>query len=193
MKRLLILLVLLASKPLFAQRFFAAGVLGFNGAQIDGDNAAGYGQWGLTGGFKIDYPLKEAWDISTELLYSKRGAKDRRDKLDIDLHYIEIPLLISVRDWYLEKEGYDKVRAEVGLSYGYLFNRGANKASLTQPLLAFNQNDISLIAGAGYMFTKKMGLAIRYTRSVVKLHEPIFEDGVPLLNYFVTMRSEYHF
>ncbi|MBK7222982.1 MAG: hypothetical protein IPH94_17215 [Saprospiraceae bacterium] len=57
-----------------SQNFYGSMVLGVNASQIDGDNAAGFNKPGLTGGFKIDYPISASLDISAELLYSSRGA-----------------------------------------------------------------------------------------------------------------------
>ena len=40
-----------------AQRFKGSAVLGVNFAQIDGDDLIGYNKLGLTGGFKLEYPV----------------------------------------------------------------------------------------------------------------------------------------
>lgn len=176
-----------------AQNFYGSVVFGVNAAQIDGDNAAGFNRPGLTGGFKIDYPLSASADLSAELLYSSRGSRDNRDNIRIDLDYIEIPLLFAFRDWYIEKGDYDKVRAEAGFSYGYLFRSDSNENSIGPFLDRLKSHDVSFIVGAAYMFTPKIGLNLRYTRSLYKmLSDDDFETG-GLLGYFVTLRGEYHF
>jgi Outer membrane protein beta-barrel domain len=177
---------------LSAQNFFGSVVFGTNISQIDGDNAAGFNKYNITGGLKIDYPIKPAIDLSAELLYSGRGSKDTRKKVDIKLNYIEIPLLISIRDWYIEKDKYDKVRADIGLSYGYLFSADA-KLNFAQYVTNLKKHDVSFVLGAGYMFNRNLGLSIRYTRSLYKvIKDPLLESG-GLLSYFTTARLEYHF
>ncbi len=175
-----------------AQNFFGSVVCGANLSQIDGDDAAGFNKYSISGGLKIDYPISASIDLSTELLYSGRGSKDDRRKVDIRLNYIEIPLLISIRDWYIEKDKYDKVRADAGLSYGYLFGADANQ-KFSQFTANFRKNDVSFIFGAGYMFNRHVGLSLRYTRSLYKLiKDPQLEAG-GFLSYFTTVRLEYHF
>ena len=176
-----------------SQNFFGSVTLGINGSQINGDNAAGFNKPGLTGGFKIDYPVSPSVDISAELLYSSRGSRDNRQNIRIDLDYIEMPLLVSLRDWYVEKGDYDKVRVDGGFSYGYLFRASSNENTLGPFVDQLNKHDVSMIAGVAYMFTPKWGLSLRYTRSLYKmLKDDDFEQG-GLLGYFVTFRGEYHF
>lgn len=168
-------------------------VVGTNLSQIDGDYSAGFKKIGLTGGFKIDYPIAEAWDMSMELLYSKRGSKHRKDTIDIDLNYIEVPLIISIRDWYIEQDKYDKVRADAGLSFGYLFNASTNKNLFQIPPDKFNNYDLSYVLGVGYMFNRHFGIYGRYTRSLKKMYVSNDLEYGGLLSYFITIRGEYHF
>jgi hypothetical protein len=176
-----------------AQNFFGSVTLGINASQINGDNAAGYNKAGLTGGFKIDYPVSPSVDISAELLYSGRGSRDNRQNIRINLDYIEMPLVVSFRDWYIEKGDYDKVRVDGGLSYGYLFRASSNENTLGPFVDQLKKHDMSMIVGVAYMFTPKWGVSLRYTRSLFKmLSNKDFEQG-GLLGYFVTLRGEYHF
>ncbi len=186
------LFLLLAFYSIGAQNFFGSVVLGTNLSQIDGDDAAGFNKYAISGGLKIDYPIKPAVDLSMELLYSGRGSKDDRRKVDIKLNYIEIPFLISLRDWYIEKDKYDKVRVDAGFSYGYLFNADANQ-KFSKYITDLKKNDVSFIIGAGYMFNSHLGVSVRYTRSLYKIvKDPVLETG-GLLSYFTTVRLEYHF
>jgi hypothetical protein len=192
-KNLFLLLCLIYTSCTTAQKFFGSVVLGTNLSQINGDDLAGYDKYGLTGGFRVDYPIKEAVDISAELLFSQRGSKDRKSPLRIDMNYIEIPFLVSYRDWYQERDKYDKVRIEGGFSYGYLFNFESNFKSIDQYLDQIKEHDISFLCGVGYMFTSKVGVSLRYTRALSKLLvNPNLQNG-GLLSYFITLRGEYHF
>src|SRR5690606_7644143 len=90
-------LLLFTSYFAIAQQFKGAVMLGFNAAQINGDDMAGYKKLGLTGGAKIIYDLGEKWFPSMEFLYSQRGSRNNVFKtssdndIHIDLKYIEIP------------------------------------------------------------------------------------------------------
>lgn len=193
LKNIFLLICLSCSFSIKSQNFFGSVVLGTNLSQINGDDLAGYDKYGITGGFKIDYPVKEAMDLTAELLFSQRGSRDRKSPLRINLDYIEIPFLISYRDWYIEKEKYDKVRIECGLSYGYLFNVSSNFKSIDKFLDQIKEHDVSVIGGVGYMFTSKVGISLRYTRALSKmLVNPNLQNG-GLLSYFMTVRGEYHF
>lgn len=189
----LLIISLLLANISFSQNFFGSVVFGTNLSQIDGDLSAGYKKFGLTGGVKIDYPLKEYLDISTELLYSSRGSKHRRNDININLNYIEIPILVSVRDWYIEKDKYDKVKADLGVSYGYLFSASTNQNIFEISPELFKKHDLSFIIGGGYMFNKSFGIYARYTRAFSKLYTTDKLDYGGLLSYFVTIRGEYHF
>ncbi len=174
------------------QNFFGSAVFGTNLSQIDGDDVAGFKRYNLSGGIKIDYPIKPAVDLSMELLYSGRGSKDVKRLVDVKLDYIEIPFLISFRDWYIEKDKYDKVRADIGLSYGYLFQANSN-ISFSRYVPNMKKNDLSFVIGGAYMFNRHVGVSVRYTRAFFKmLTDPTLEsDG--FLSYFTTVRMEYHF
>jgi hypothetical protein len=184
--------LLLFASLIHAQNFFGSAVLGTNISQIDGDDAAGFKRYNLSGGLKIDYPIKPAIDLSVEFLYSGRGSKDARRNVDISMNYIEMPFVVSFRDWYIEKDKYDKVRADVGVSYGYLFQANSN-IKFSQYISDLKKHDASFVVGAAYMFTRHIGLSCRYTRSFFKvLSNPILESG-GFLSYFTTARLEYHF
>ena len=59
-----------------AQTFKAGVILGVTASQINGDDSAGFNKPGLEGGLKSAVTISEKVDISLEILYSQRGAKD---------------------------------------------------------------------------------------------------------------------
>jgi hypothetical protein len=159
-------------------------------AQIDGDSLFGFNKMGLTAGARLSYAHDKIWDVSLEMLLSQRGASDRFPNRGKRIHtsYLEIPVVLSLRDWYVEEEKYYKVRADMGLTYGVLFNPSTDIFDVTR----FNTQDISWLAGAGVQFNKRWGISLRYTSSLINLYK---SEGSPidLQSYFITLRTEINF
>lgn len=197
--RFVILFVLSLSHNLsFAQGFSAAALLGVNASQIDGDDSAGYNKVGLTGGFKLFYPVTEKGDLSMELLYSQRGSRSALslgggNTFYIKLDYIELPVSFVYKDWYMEDDKYYKVHAEAGLSYGRLFQTGSNISLYEEQPENFVKDDISYLASIAYRFNRNWGFTMRYTRSFRKLFKSEITGLTGLQSYFLTFRGEYHF
>ena len=175
------------------QGFDGTAVIGFNAAQIDGDDWAGFDKLGLHVGGRLSYKMKENLDLSLEMLYSQRGASNKRfakeEENNIDLNYFEVPLILSLKDWYIGTENYHKVRAEAGLSFGYLFEVKTTRFEEEN----FKKNDLSWILGVGYQFSKRIGISFRYTSSFFKIYNDNPEEADKLKSYFLTARTEFYF
>ena len=200
-----ILFYLLIINNLFAQNRFGGGViLGFNAAQMDGDRAAGYNKVGLNAGLRGTVRLNEdgRWLLSTELLFSQRGARSvERDYFIRDwnatLNYIEIPVMINYLDW-LQEGGHYKVHFTAGLSYGRLFSSKISE-TFTHPTEAvnlFQQNDVSYTMGVSYFISRHWGFTARYSRSLNYIFHPKNYKGDPVLGgltalqgYFLTFQT----
>lgn len=177
---------------MYSQRFKAMGVFGANTAQIDGDTLYGFKKLGITAGARLSYSNEKVWDIALEMLYSQRGSSENlfntNKGRNINLNFIEWPLIFSIRDWYQESEKYYKVRAEAGLSYGYLFGAEANGYDVSEVL----KHDVSWLLAAGLNFTKRLGISMRYTSSFSNLYDGPRND-IRYKSYFLTFRTEYQF
>ncbi|MFZ1703897.1 MAG: outer membrane beta-barrel protein [Saprospiraceae bacterium] len=179
----------------FGQNFKGSALLGFNLAQIDGDYLYGFRKIGWSAGGKISYGISKNKFMNLEFLYSERGSSVKLFEKSPDnkytLRYIEIPVLFSIHDWYQEDKKYYIVRAEVGLSYGALFQ-------LVVPIVdenEFKPHDLSYVIGLGFQFTKNISLATRYTRSMFDMLDYTLPDGRDIVfrGYFITTRIEYQF
>jgi len=124
----LLLFVLAMSVQMQAQQKFKGAIVGgINLSQIDGDELAGFNKIGLTGGFKLNYPVATKTDLSVEMLYSGRGSNSvlgfgGNGSVNVALQYLEAPILVRFKDWYIEDSDYHKASAHAGLSVGYLFD-----------------------------------------------------------------------
>jgi hypothetical protein len=193
--------------PIHAQRFSAGLVAGLNASQIDGDLLAGFDRLGLTGGIKATMGLSKRIDLNLEFLYSERGSQpdlfnpQYDPDIEIALRYAELPVYISIGDWWQEEDEYYKVTAYAGVSYARLmsartfdyYNSAEEKVDLLVPY--FNENDISWLLGATIRTSPRWGFAFRYTRGITPLLSPEKHNlnTNRLSSYFLTFRIEYYF
>jgi hypothetical protein len=198
----------------FAQSRFGGGiVLGMNAAQILGDEAAGYNKIGLNAGLRGTVKLNETGKLllSTELLYSQRGARSTlNDPTPIrtaDLNYIEIPVMLSFLDWAKTTSSgatYYKVHFSAGLSYGNLFRAQLSETfKLTHKTLApsnLAKNDYAYTLGLSYYVNSHWYFTWRYTKSFNWLFNPDnFKDNLDLNDrnalrgYFLTFQTGWLF
>lgn len=175
-----------------AQLFKGSAVFGLNLTQIDGDNLAGFSKLGLTGGFKLAYALKDNVDMNLEMIYSQQGSSSgfgfgsNKDNF-VDLKYIEFPVYVNIKDWFIEEDGYHKVKAHAGLSYGFLFDVNSSNGVLDNDIDNYKRHSIKYLLGVDYSFNSKIGFSIRYTRAFNTLYK------VKAISYFLTFRTEYYF
>lgn len=194
-KKVIFLLIIVFSFSLQetqAQRFKGSAVLGLNLAQIDGDDLVGFTKLGLTGGFKLAYPLRDNVDLNLEMLYSQRGSTagfgfGGGTENYIDLKYLELPIYVNIKDWFFEEGDYYKVKAHAGLSYSYLFDVESSNGLINNDIDNYERHNINYILGIDYAFNSKLGLTIRYTRGFNSIYT------VRAISYFLTVRTEYFF
>lgn len=180
-----------------SQKFDGSLLLGTTLAQIDGDNLAGFNKIGLTGGVRIDYDLEGRYYTGLELLYTARGSSASlttgtpSSNNKINLNYLEVPLFFGIKDWYIEQDKYYKVGAEVGLSYGYLYDATQTTGGVAQSTEDFNQSDVSYHLGAFYSFRSNLTLNARYTRSLTALYTDPTSNLNSLRSYYWSIRLMY--
>ena len=184
-----------------AQTFKAGIVAGFTASQINGDDSAGFNKPGLEGGLKSLVNISEKSDLSLEILYSQRGAKDeaRADGNVQNIYrttYVAVPLIFSYKDWAAEE--YYRLHFQGGLSYGRLINAELdNEVDNTAFVEAWRSNDLSFLVGATYFVNSKFGLTFRYNRSIFKLYkfdpDDNFNGRKSLLGFNLSLHGTYIF
>lgn len=205
---MVIMIVSYSTPESFAQQRFSAGlVAGLNASQVDGDDLAGFDKVGLTGGIQAIMGFESALDLHFEFLYSERGSRpnilepEYDPDIEINLKYAEIPIYMSLGDWWQEEGEYFKVSAHAGFSYARLINASVvdnyhpAEEGLDELVPYFTENDVSWLLGISYRMSKTWGLTGRYTRSII----PLFDaqkhnfNAQDLKSYFLTIRLEYYF
>jgi len=201
------MLLIAPLKEVSAQRFSAGLIGGLNASQIDGDMLAGFDKVGLTGGIVTVIEFDSPFKLNTEFLYSERGSRpdiftpEYDPDINISLKYIEIPVYVSLGDWWQEEDKYYKVSAHAGLSYGRLLDAQTTDyfhsadESYDQLVQYFNENDLSWLFGISYRFSKRWGVTGRYSRGITLLLDPDKHDlaADALRSYWMTIRFEYYF
>ena len=182
---------------LTAQRGFKGSVVaGINLSQIDGDNLVGFRKAGLSAGLKVSFLLKKKLFGNVEILYSQRGSGPTLFSGNgpiTDLNYFELPLYVSIKDWFIEDGQYHKLSGDIGISLGRLFSATTTEEVTDFAPETFETTDISYLLGASYSFTKNLSVTVRHTRSFTRLlDDPAIFDRF-LLSYFWTIRTEYTF
>ena len=184
------------------QQFFKGSIVaGINASQIDGDNLAGYDKFGFTAGAKVEFPLNSVLDFGLEFLISQRGSRSQIfpgqfiDIQQIHLNYAELPIIIKWSDWWVEEHEFYRFNIHGGISLGRLISA---KTNFSPSAISGNfvNNDISLLLGSGFSYSKNWTFSIRFTRSLNRLYIQEIanqEQFSGLVGYFVTVRSEYNF
>jgi hypothetical protein len=161
-----IFLLLLSAQTVSAQKFQGAYSFGINATQVDGDFQSGYAKLGLNMGVSVAYPLNDRWRISSEFLFTMKGARQRVEEdaiatidfLKMSAYYLEIPFLLSYR--------YKKVFAEAGLSGGLLL--AAFKTDFVARHTVtdlYKRGEIATHWGLGYEIDQKNAVFFRFSYS----------------------------
>ena len=189
-------------------RFGGGLILGLNACQIDGDASAGYNKWTPTAGIRGIINLEGKWQITTDILYSQRGAVTASYEAIIEqnvtTNYLEVPVMLHYRDWQkTTKNGitYYKVSLGAGICYGKLFSATSNAAFNHAAIVdKFNKDDFAFTGGMQFFFSPHWGLNLRYTTSVNNLFDPDKYKSDPvasslsvLRGYFFSIQTVYIF
>lgn len=190
---------------LSAQSRFKAGVVaGFNVCQIRGDDTGGFNKFGLVGGVRAITILQEKMDVSMELLYSQRGSRANSTEqtrlgrdVEIDLNYVEVPVLFNYKDWLNEEDNFYHVQASIGFAYSRLINATAAGATNEHEgeVENFNDDDFSFVIGAEYFINPKISISARWVTSINLLYnnEKHNPNLMGLRGHFLSFRTNYLF
>ncbi len=199
---LLILFTLAFQDQASAQQRFKAGVVaGLNASQILGDDSGGYNRLGMQAGLRAITIFTEKTDLLFEILYSQRGSRDldvfpcSKDRLSISTQYIEIPVMVTLKDWLDEEDDYYKIQVSGGFSYGRLLNVDAVDSCHDLQAENFNENDVSITFGAEYFSSEHISWGVRWSRSFNLLYNKDKFDASKnsLRGFFLSFRGAYIF
>ena len=121
----------------------------------------------------------KSWGIQPELTYSVEGAKGGSPTTNLNLGYLNVPVLVQ----YLFDNGF---RLEAGPQIGFLMSAKTKSGSTSTDFKSsFNNTNISIPVGVGYLTTYGLGFDARYnfglsdvTKAAGNVHANTFQFGL---------------
>ncbi|MBI3518467.1 MAG: PorT family protein [Bacteroidetes bacterium] len=179
-RHIILFVTILVTQQLTAQRFNAGFSGGLVVSDIDGadtrDTDNDFHKLGFTLGGVVNTQLTKKTLLQFEINFIQKGSMQPPDSLNngyfkIALGYVEIPLLIR-RQIYFNWKGkkINKFDLEAGVSYGKMVQRkviGNTNYVISNTSDYYNTNDVSVLVGADYNFTKNVLFCFRYSNSVI--------------------------
>jgi hypothetical protein len=172
MKRILILFMLLgAANFIFAQRFDAGLIVGFNGTQVEGDAFKGYNKLGALAGIFVQTDIAPAIIAGMEIKYSQKGSrrsfnpKTNEDQYIMRLGYIDIPVYMAFRT-------NDRSMIIGGIAPGILIHSREiiGLDDVDDPnKKPFNNLDLQPFIGFQFDFLERASIDLRFALSVIPI------------------------
>ena len=163
-----------------AQKFNAGFSGGLVVSDIDGadtrDTDNDFHKLGFTAGGVVNTQIAKRTLLQFELNYIQKGSLQPPDSINngyfkIALAYVEIPLLLRQQIFFNWKgKKINKIDLEAGVSYGKMIQRtviGNTNYVISNTSNYYNTNDVSVLVGADYNFTKNILFCFRYSNSVI--------------------------
>jgi len=152
---------------------FHAGV---NGAQIDGDDYAGYDQVGFDGGVGAMVRFHKYLSFSMSLDYSMKGAREHLvnnpnaptlSRYQVQWDYIEVPVMLNVLDKNLIMFG-------IGLQPGVMvrykeFDENGDNVTSNPPFGTPRLFDLEGVAALHFIAWKKVTFGVKFSYSLTKI------------------------
>ena len=152
-----LILFLAIGMTCYSQRFEAYAITGLTFSQIDGDNLAGYNNFGVMVGGATNFILSNDFSFQQEIVYYQRGSRATEKELsnDVftkkDLHYIDLIALIN-------KTFNNKWLIQTGVGVGKLLWIGGDDVTDDT---SYYSLDLFGALGGGYFLTNNLLLNFR--------------------------------
>lgn len=160
-KKIAILALLcVCSTLLKAQNLSFGPTVGVNFANLSGFNSL-ESKAGLSTGLFLNYSTQSHFGIGAQVLYSELGAKFKNSDEEINLDYVQIPVLATYYFGSKQTTGLWRPKVFAGPYVGFLTSAQNQKGGdLNQGGAYYNKTDVGLTLGAGvnYALSQKMWL-----------------------------------
>lgn len=147
-------------------------------SQVEGDELKGFNHIGFNGGVGAIVHLgdRHRWAMTLETnyncrgIYNKKNSSDNYYNIDLDLHYVDIPLTLLFRD------PYGGIEVGLGMAYSRLLAQPHGVVSFNPRFfipdssnMAFLKNDLAAAAEIRFTIWENLKMSIRYQRSVIPI------------------------
>lgn len=161
---------LLSSFTAMAQgRFDASLFAGANICQVDGDASGRYNHLGFRAGvgtsFALSDDISSPWRMVVEIAYSQKGSHIESANGDINLQYVELPLLLSYNTSRLRIAAGVAPAIKVGCKVMFDDIEDATQESKYRTF-----DWLPITASAEYYLTDSWGLQVRWQTSLVSIY-----------------------
>jgi len=173
MKRILLTLTILFFFGfVYAQRFDAGLIAGFNASQVEGDYFKGYNKAGILAGIFVQTDIAPAIVAGMEIKYSQKGSRRKYDpkQPDVDkyimrLGYIDVPFFMGFR-------ANDRSMIIGGIAPGVLLHSKELNSYGEFPVEdqhPFKNFDLQPFVGFQFDFLERLSVDLRFALSVVPI------------------------
>jgi len=169
-KLLFFAFLILTANFIYAQRFDAGVLAGYNACQVEGDTYKGYHKPGLVAGLFVQTDIAPAIFAAMEIKYSQKGARNKvkendPEKYVMRLGYIDIPVYLAFRTG-------EKGSIVGGLSTGFLIHSKEFDEYGEFPREdqnQFNTIDLQPFLGFQFDFLDNLKADLRFALSVLPI------------------------
>jgi len=181
----LVLVLFLGICPLRGQQLKYGLFGGITASQVQGDSYSGFNKLGMTTGLFVNNHIDRNIYWQAEIKYVSRGVYKGPTDTDPTIyksayHYVEIPLSVH----YLADE---RFLVELGTSPEVLVGvvYWDENGKLNPDGYPENRRfGLSVFAGVGYWFNKRMMVGLRYTNSAIPFRDPQEWNNPQYRGYF---------
>lgn len=160
---------------------------GVNLSQIDGDGSGNYDHIGFHGAVNTSFPVGDGGlRMVVELGVSQKGSHVNQINRDIDLLYVEVPLMLA----YRMMDG--RLQAEVGVAPAILGRAKVTDAGAYNDLQSNNYKRMDMLpfcAGAQYLVGDHFGLNLRFNTSMLNVG---IENGTGTYRIFRSNKGQFN-
>lgn len=127
---------------------------------------------GFYGGVFVNIPVAKDFSVQPEVLYSAVGAKEKGgSNAKLNLEYLSVPVMFQYK-------ALPNLYVEAGPQFNFLIDARLKKNASTSALKNATQSfDFGIGLGAGYYFTKNIGVNVRYTAGLSDIVKTKYQYG----------------
>ena len=184
---ILLLFACVFSKKTHAQIIKGEALVGFNLTQVEGDEVVGFRKLGVNLGLGAMIPFGNKWDVSMEISYTQKGARQKEQYSDstssgspitgaykLRLNYVEVPIMVHFTDK-------DFLTIGAGFSWGRLvgvqeWEHGQLIEGTTLNSGTYDKNDFSYVIDLRLRIKGPLKFGVRYQNSMMIIRTRTFEN-----------------